>query len=305
MTARLGVRRIVVAATMMVMAVPCGAASSSASDGIEAANRRWRGARCRTRQPIELKKGESRDGWSKSRWLFWSPEGGNSRARLWFSDGDAVRRRFGGGLLPTGTELVARGWSVEKNDLFLELELAALPVRVKVFYWDDWVGRVSGGRIDDFERWARFDLFELLSSPAEELIEVAPAPQSPEPASPSVSRDAPRRGSGQGIAVLRVLSASVEPVRAEPGQEVQLVVVYTIDGVPPGAEIEVIESRAVLEDGRRLNTDRAVVRRPSGVHESRQSLRLPQSLAAGVYELAAEVRAGETRSEGTAIFEVR
>ena len=134
---------------------------------------------------------------------------------------------------------------------------------------------------------------------------MAPAPQSPEPASPSVSRDAPRRGSGQGIAVLRVLSASVEPVRAEPGQEVQLVVVYTIDGVPPGAEIEVIESRAVLEDGRHLNTVRAVVRRPSGVHESRQSLRLPQSLAAGVYELAVEVRAGETRSEGTAIFEVR
>ncbi len=144
---------------------PAAGSQKEDQQNLEDANRRrWRGARCRSRVPLEVKKGRANDGWTNCGILYWG-DGGNKRVRVRVSDADAVRRRFSGGTIPIGTDFVASGWEVEEDGgtLFLEIELQGLPVRrAKVYFGDSWVGRVGVNRITDFERWARFEFMEVL-----------------------------------------------------------------------------------------------------------------------------------------------
>ena len=299
----------VAAATAASVSSP-SALAADRSD-LDAANRRWRGARCRTRMEITVKKGVDGDGWSRSKYLWWDREkkSGNHRVLVLFTRSDAIRSRYRGGEVPIGVELVAVGWATDDEkggDLFLELEHPEIGARVRVYYYDAWVGRVSASRLPEFERWARLEFLEMVSTPEEQLVDV-PAP--PPVAAPPVAIASPPAArppvEASGAFDVRVLAASVEPARVPPGSEAGFQIVYSVSGLAPGSETIVAEERVVTRDGTVLTTLRAKARRAAGVHQSTQKLRLPSDLVPGVYELQARVSAGGQTATGTAMFQVQ
>lgn len=301
----MGILRVPCLLLAVVFAGPSIAGPSGEAGVLEEANRRWRGARCRTRQEITVKKKADGDGWSRSEWLWYGgKKGGNERVLVTFTNAAAIHGRYPGGTLPPGVELVGVGWATEKpdgkGDLFLELEHQGVGARARVYYYADWVGRVPVSRLGEFERWARLELLDIVATPEESLDEVAPA--APVAASaaapPSVAPSPP------GPAEVRVLAASVEPARAPPGAEVALRIVYSVAGPPPGAEAAVVEQRVVKRGGSVLTTLRAETRRAAGIHESTQKLRLPPDVAPGVYEVEARVACGGREAAAAAVFQV-
>jgi len=282
---------------------PSPSALAAEAGGLEDANRRWRGARCRTKQEITVRKKADSDGWSRSEWLWYGPKkGGNERVLVLLTKSAAIHARYPGGTLPPGVELVGVGWATEKpdgkGDLYLELEHPGVGARARIYYYADWVGRVPLSRLGEFERWARLDLLDIVATPEESLDEVAPSPSEIATAPPSVAPSAPAPPE------VRVLAASVEPARAPPGAEVALRIVYSVAGPPPGAEAAVVEQRVVKRGGSVLTTLRAEARRAAGIHESTQKLRLPPDLAAGVYEVEARVAFGGREAAAAAVFQV-
>ena len=264
------------------------------------ANRRWKGARCRSLQQIEVKKKKNRHGWSKSRWLFWSPEGGNSRVMVLVSDSAAIHQRFHNGIIPLHTEFIARGWFVEESsgNLYLELELAEQPVKARIYYYDDWVGRVSVKRIDDFERWARFDFMEIVAAADEQLVTPAKTQPSPE------ARVQPTQLQPTAPLSVRVFAVSTKPTRVLQGQELGMVVVYSVEGLQPGAATTITERRVITYDQLEIASFEAPVAREAGIHTSSQPVRLPPTAAPGVYELKVTVSANGVEASGSSIFEV-
>jgi hypothetical protein len=298
------------AAAGVALVSPASAFASESSD-LDAANRRWRGARCRTRMEIAVKKGTDGDGWSRSEWLWYSAKkSGNERVLVLVKGADALRGRYAGRTLPIGVELVAAGWATDGEDgggdLYLELEHPEIGVRARVYYYASWVGRVSVKRLPEFERWARLELLEIVSTPEEQLVDV---PSSPPVAAPPVAIASPPAARPPvevaGAVDVRVLAASVEPARVPPGSEAGFRIVYSVSGLAPGSETIVAEERVVTRDGTVLTTLRAEARRAAGVHQSIQNLRLPVDLAPGVYELQARVSAGGQTATGTAMFQVQ
>jgi hypothetical protein len=292
------------------LAVSSMASPPGETQALAEANRRWRGARCRTRQEITVRKKADGDGWSKSEWLWYGgKKGGNERVLVLFTNSAAIHARYPGGTLPPGVDLVGVGWATEKpdgaGDLYLELEHPGVGARARVYYYADWVGRVPLSRLAEFERWARLELFEMLSTP-EESLEAVAAP--PPIAVPSTARGGASQGSpvaqAPGALELRVLAASVEPARVLAGAEVGLQVVYSVAGLASGGEADVSEQRVVRRDGAMLTTLEARARRAAGVHQSTQKLRLPGDLAPGVYELEARVASGGREATGSAVFQV-
>lgn len=292
------------------IAVPSMAVLAADASALDEANRRWRGARCRTRQEITVKKKADGDGWSRSEWLWYGgKKGGNERVLVLFTNAAAIHARYPGGTIPPGVDLVGVGWATEKpdgkGDLFLELEHPGIGARARVYYYADWVGRVPLSRLAEFERWARLELFEILSTPEESLDTVAaPPPVAAPPATRGGSSQASPLVPGPGAVELRVLAASVEPARAPPGAEVGLQIVYSVGGLAPDAEAEVSEQRVVRRDAAVLTTLRSVARRAAGVHQSTQKLRLPGDLSPGVYEVEARVVSGGKEATGAAVFQV-
>jgi len=293
------------------LGTPSAASPSGEAAALDDANRRWRGARCRTRQEITVKKKADGDGWSRSEWLWYGgKKGGNERVLVTFTNAPAIHARYPGGTLPPGVELTGVGWATEKpdgkGDLFLELEHPGVGARARVYYYADWVGRVPASRLGEFERWARLELLDIVSTPEESLDEIAaPPPVALPPATRSGASLGPPVVQVPGTLELRVLAASVEPARAPPGTEIVVRIVYSVAGPPPGTETAVVEQRVVKRGGSVLTTLRAEARRAAGVHESNQKLRLPADVAPGVYEVEAHVGFGGREATGGAVFQVK
>ncbi len=255
------------------------------ASSLDEANRRWRGARCRTRQEITVKKkADERRLVEESEWLWYGgKKGGNERVLVLFTNAAALHSRYPGGTVPPGVDLVGVGWATEKpnggGDLYLELQHPDLGARARVYYYADWVGRVPASRLGEFERWARLELFEILSTPEESLdAVVAPSPVAVPPATRGGASQGPPVAMAPGTLELRVLAASVEPARVFAGAEVGLQVVYSVAGLASGTEANVSEQRIVRRDGATLTTLQARARRAAGVHQSTQKLRLPGDL---------------------------
>lgn len=164
-------------ALTVALGVPSMPGLGADESALDDANRRWRGSLCRTRQEITVRKKAGGDGWARSEWLWYGGKrGGNERVLVTFTNAVAIHARYPGGTIPPGVELVGVGWATEKpdgkGDLFLELEHPGVGARARVYYYADWVGRVSVSRLGEFERWARLELLEILSTPEETLDEV-------------------------------------------------------------------------------------------------------------------------------------
>ncbi len=292
-----------------LLTAPLDASSRKDEAALQVANQRWSGARCRNLQEITAKKKKSGD-WTKSELIFYG-DGGNQRVQVLLSNGAAVHRAYFGGTIPVGTEFVASGWAVDDDgSLHLELELAGHPVRVRVYYCDDWVGRVSVKRLDDFERWARFELFEIVSAPSEQLVDVqvnaaAAAPQAvPAPTPLPRLVPPPLPPSELSPPQIEVLAVAVQPARVAPGGEIGMVISYEVRGVPPGPGSEVVERREILRGAQQLAVFEERLARANDTYNSRQPLQLPADASPGIYTLWAEVVMAGNRATGSALFEV-
>ena len=288
--------------TVVLATIPTlGAAKEKTS--LEEANRRWAGARCRSRIPITLKDAKPKDGWVKCEWIYRTPQGGNEHVRVRVTGWDKIRGRYLGGTLPVGSEFIAVGWKTEKSKdrgkLFLELEHVEFGARARVYYGKSWVGLVAAKDLAEFEQWARLSMFEIVESPSEKLISVA-ASAPVVPAGP-----APPAAVEVGTLDIRLLGASTEPLTTSPGQDIALVLTYEVKGVAPGGAVEVAETRTILRDDQVLTTLEATVRQGAGVHRSTQSLTIPATVAPGVFKLEASVEAGGARSSISTLFQVR
>ena len=104
---------------------------------------------------------------------------------------------------------------------------------------------------------------------------------------------------------INVLSVSVQPARITRGESVDLVVGYTVAGLPAGASIDVEEQRELLKDGTTIVQLSDPLLRTGGSHTSARSVRVPADAAPGVYTLRISLRAPGSQAAGTALFEVR
>ncbi|MCP4897214.1 MAG: hypothetical protein GY906_09620 [bacterium] len=291
-------------------AMPVAAGSDDDLAALEDANRRWKGARCRSRMEITVKKSKNSDGWSKSEWLWWGEPRSNERVRVMLTESAAIRNRYVGGSIPIGSEFIAVGWGSDKRkgggDVYLELEHVELGARARVYYYDDWVGRVSAGRLPEFERWARLEMFSIESTPDEQLVEVAAPVAAETRTEPSrEAAAAPVAPTQPEVIGLRVLGVTTEPLAVKLGESMEMVVTYEVSGVPEGLLLAVSEQRTILRNGQELTKLEAMVQRATGLHRSTQSLVVPTSLEPGVFELRATMKGAGAESAGKTLFEVR
>jgi len=294
-----------IACVVVLPSSPLHAMSKKEKAALERANSKWRGARCRNRIGLEVKKAKSKS--VKCRWLFWGKEGGNERVLVMVSDGAAVHRAFFDGAIPPGTEFKALGWAEEKGDLILELELVEIPVRAWVYYYDAWVGRVGAGRLDEFERWAKYEFLELLSVPSEQLVDVPVGPAAHQPAPVAQPARKPPEAlptASAGPPAIGIVAVAVQPARVAPGAATELVINYDVSGVPPGPGFEVIELREIQHQGQVIASFEERLQRSNGNFPSGQPLHVPPGTAPGVYYLQAKVVMAGREASGTALFEV-
>jgi len=295
------------------------------SGALEELDERWAGARCRIRLNLLIKKGRDGEGWSQSIWIVPRTEGaGLGGARLRVSDRDRATSMIPGAKTPEGfrlkggpgvargTAFIAEGWDYEnpekQSGLVLNLRFARLPARARMVFVGKRGGKLNRTAIENAERWARIELFELKAAD-EALVDVpisaavAPASQVPRSPPPGVPERSPPLSESATVE-LRVLGVAAEPLRVTPGGEMALVVTYSVSGVPAAQAVEVLERRRILHGGELLTTLEARISRQPGTHESRQPLQIPVGLAAGVYEVRATVEGPGATADGSAIFQV-
>ena len=305
---RLGVLCAWIVLALMLPTSLARAISAEEQATLDRANERWQGARCRTRTTLEVK-GKNND-WVKCRWFKFGPDKNfQKRVLVKVSDGRAVHRAFSKGIIPPGTEMRALGWIVENNNVVLELEMVAIPVRLKVYYFD-WIAggmnlvRVGVGKLADFEYWVTGNLLDVLSTPSEQLVEVsataAVLPRSNPDPPPSVQppvivTDPP---------TVDIVAVAAQPARVPAGGHVELVITYRVGGAPQGSGFEVIERREIRSQGRVVATFEERPRRANGNVVSRLPVELPVSTAPGIYTLEVHVVMTGSEASGTALFEV-
>ncbi len=277
---------------------------------LDEVNRRWSGARCRLRFDVPVKKGRDGEGWSGSKWIV-PAQGrivrkGNTGALFRVSNRDLLP----GGVVRAGTAFVAGGWSYEdpkgRDGLKLDLRFEGIAARARMTFHGTFGKDLDVDDLGPIEQWARLDIFEV-SAADERLTDVAPPsapaavpPRPVAPAAPPSAAPGPPVGSVQAV----VLGVTAEPLKVAAGSQTVLVVTYEVRGLPPGRTVEVTERRVILRAGEVLTTLDATVTRQAGIHRSTQPLVVPASLAPGVLELRATVKAGGPESSGQTLFEV-
>ncbi len=291
-------------------AAPSPRAIAKGDASLDEANRRWGGARCRLLFDVPVKKGKDRDGWSKSVYIVPAPGRkvlkGNMGALLRVSNRDLVP----GGVVRVGTAFVADGWTFEdpkgKDGLQLELRFEGIDARARLSFVGAFGKDFDADDLGEIERWVRLDILDV--SPADERLDDAAPPSAPAavpprpvaPAAPPSAAPGPPVAAAQAV----VLGVMVEPLKVAAGSQAVLVVTYEVRGLPPGGVAHVTERRVILRVGEVLTTLEATVARQAGIHRSTQPLVVPASLAPGVLELRATVKAGGPESTGQTLFEV-
>jgi len=265
---------------------------------------RWAGAICVLRIPMRIQEKDG-EGWSHSPPYMVDREGEKPfHIRLRVSDADALRARWSSDEVPAGAVLVVEGWRADRWGAFggfdLDMRFRDLPVRARFEFLAGRGFSLKPDRLVQLERYVRIDACQV-SFPSEALPArpAAAAPEAPAAAVGSGSSTAPAY-----VPALRLLAASVQPARIGPGDEIALVVNYALEGLPPGAGFEVQETRELLSGDRSLTTLEDRVTRAAGTYTSSQRMRVPESLAAGLYRFRVRVRVAGLEAGGEAVFVV-
>ena len=329
-----------IGAIMVILAVPAAADKKrvqpvSVAAGVspepvtmKTVNRRWKEARCQVRFGAEIAKGKDRAGWSRSKWLLAPSLPGDRKlfVRLWVSDRALLDRQ---GLLRRskfirpGTPFIAAGWSyrepANQKHLILELRFRQAPVQARLEFRN-----TRAIDLEDVERIARVELFQLLAAPAPSPVRAAqpsrPVAAAPRPTAQPVRAAPykPRAGqpaSSEGPLPLdagavyrpsiQVVAASVKPARASRGSQITLLIQYAVNGLPPGTNFEVTERRILKLGEKTLGDFEEKLPRAIGSYTSAQQIDIPDTAAPGIYSFQAEVSLIGLTGRASALFEIQ
>lgn len=282
---------------------------------LERANQRWKGARCRIRYDLKIKRGKNDEGWSRSP-IMWYQERGEEPFHLIFEVSDRARLAavMAGDFVPVGTEFVVEGWHLvrpgEQRGLALDMRFAAAPEVVARWWFKDEQAfspeTFPLQRLEQVERYMRIQAVALAA--ADERLAAVPAAGSAESAaSKSGAAPAPAPSpspSGAFKPFVKLLAAAVQPAQIAPGGEIDLVLSYEIGGVPPGAAFEVFERREILTGETSIARFEQPLARGAGTYTSSQRIRLPPQAARGLYTLRASIDLAGVSASGKALFAV-
>jgi hypothetical protein len=296
---------------LVFVVVVLGLAPPGRAASLDEVNEHWRGATCRLRLPIEIKKGTDGDGWSRSphygvydpleRVLFWS---------LWVSDRAALVPLLAGDVLPPGTLLEARKWRLVKpqaqEGVTLDLVFRGAPAEARFefrrrgsFAHDS----VKLERLDQVERLVRLEVCDL--EPAERVPPPVPAATAPVAPPETPDPDAPAAPGSTFRPELEIRAVAVRPAHARSGDPVDLMAVYRVAGVPAGSFFEIVERREIFRGTERLQRLEQSVPRTSDDYTSTWPVRLPAGLEPGLYRFVFEATLAGLSARGEALFEVR
>ncbi|MCP4896764.1 MAG: hypothetical protein GY906_07270 [bacterium] len=287
---------------------------------LEDANLRWSGAQCQSRAQIILSGKVDRKGVVNSQWMVWLRPGVTNpnappaaKGRFVFSSGDSLLRKYGSGAIPEATLFEVVGWNEEKRGgpIYLEVQLPGLPAGGRLYFYTPkpppFNRKLKLKHLADCERWARFEVFEIVEAPDEQLVEVG-TPTEQQPPSPglpaAVHPPTPVVATQVFDPAVTLHAVAVQPAQVVPGGEVLLVLTYQISGVPPNSQFEVTERRRLTFDGRELTSFDEQVARGAGSFTSKLPVRLPTDAAMGFYGVEASVELAGVIASGTAFFQV-
>ena len=281
---------------------------------LERLNQRWEGASARLRVPIKIKRGENRSPMYEYR----KKKEKTFGFRLLVSDRKAIEHLLIDDHLPPGTPFRVVGWhdgsESEKPGLQLALEFRGARATATMRFIAQWhfsYASLPLKRLESIERYLRVQMFSL-AAVDEQLLNVpldatyqptrGASPtrpthtQSPSlednPFAPVRSPATTNSGSApQGTnetpspqdRAVSLRSASVVPVMPTVGEPLDLIVVYEVSGLTPGAVVAVLERREILFDGEVRRTLEETVERSNGTFTSKTTLQLPSGVPAGSY----------------------
>jgi hypothetical protein len=104
---------------------------------------------------------------------------------------------------------------------------------------------------------------------------------------------------------LRVVAVACQPARVLAGEEVELVLTYSVEGIPPGASFEVAERREILSGETVIATFDKPMSRLADTYTSVQRVSIPGGAKAGLYTVRGTVAMAGISASGTALLEVR
>jgi hypothetical protein len=307
-------------ACALLLGLALAAQAESRRDRLEtlrAINQRWEGAECSLRMPIHFKSKKPDEGWYES--TFYSAERQLEKIkhftfRLKLRDLRPLEQQMAAGHLVAGTRFRCDGWKFRDQDgydnAYLALRSIEGDVDGELWLWAG-MSHPELKQVEVIEQYFRLTLFEV-RAPQETLQRVAAAPARAAESAPAAAAASPEPTSASGAstgAVFRprveILAVAVDPPQVRPGSRVELVVHYTVDGLPPGASFEVVETRRLLRGEATLTATDAPVARGNGSYTSSQQAPVPADAPRGVYRLEVVLRLAGVEATGAALFEVR
>lgn len=275
---------------------------------MENVNRRWSQTRCQIRVALDIGKDRDGQGWSASDWIDPPvlPRERKHRFRVLVSDRASLER--GGHLskrktLRPGTLFVAEGWRFtdprKNKGLVLDLRFEGLPIKARMEFDD-----TNLDSLETVDTLAKVQLFQVL-----EKVEAAP-PARPVPIAepePPARNAAPASRAVPEVfdPAIAISAVSVMPATVTRGGKMDLIVIYTVKGVPPGAAIPVTETRQIRAGERQLASFEEQVHRAAGAFTSTQSINTPADLAPGVYAFDVTLAFAGKVEKSRAFFELK
>lgn len=285
-------------------------------------NQRWAGNRAIIRVAAEISKDRDKQGWSRSDWLPAPrlPGEREVKFRIWVSNREALANEgflYRKNSIRPGTAFVAENWALSMPDkgkglhLKLRFESAAVEARIEF-------DKHKLDELEDVERVMRVQIFQLggpaagaVSLTQDTPIEAPSGPsaptlvQHPAPPTPAADLSSPNQeGPATFSPQIKMGLVGVQPADVQKGTEVQLVINYQVEGIPPGMPFKIVEDRSLRLGEVVIYQFDDTIARTAGTYSSSETVTVPADAPSGVYTFQAKVTLAGVSSEGSALFRV-
>ena len=264
---------------------------------LNSVNRNWTGARAQVRYPFRIGRAGSGE-WTESQWI--KSREDNMEVQLLVTNREALREVIPKKNLLVGTALICEGWNLQRpkrgKDLQVDFRFENYPSKARMVF--------QNKNLDDLpevEKFIRLKVLKLYSL-NEQLVQVGTPAESADTASPSGFPGSHTVDEDSYIPSVEILSVSIRPARAQPGEEIDLIIHYRLEGVSATSFCQVVEQRHLRSGDKDLASFRDVVERTIGSYTSTKRVRIPTSAPSGVITFKADVSLAGSRAE--AIFEI-
>jgi hypothetical protein len=266
---------------------------------LNSVNRNWTGARAQVRYPFKFGKTMVAGGWTESAWVK-SPEYKIDYCML-ITERKSLKEVIPKKKLLVGTAVVCEGWSLGRpakgKDLQVDFRFENYPAKARIVF--------KNKHLDDLpevEKFLRLNVLKLYAQ-SEQLSKLGPetVPGMPQAGAP-VQVPGPVRDAGLYLPVIEILSVSIQPARAKPGDQIDLIIHYRIEGIPEGAVWKVVEERSLYAGDSMLAEFKDVIDRSEGSYTSTKKVQVPASAQNGHFRFLAQVYLA--KSDAEAIFEI-